>query len=100
MNDLILQSNSIIEDNTYELTFFNGDFNINYSDTQNVNLILQYDKGHLLQYPKLGVGIDSMINSSNLTSQMKSKIIEELKNDNITPKEIYIDEDGEININI
>lgn len=89
MDDLQLDSGNT-------LRIFNGDFIVDESTSQNIKLILQYEKGHNRQYPKIGVGLENMTNGI-LDTKLKNKIQAELKSDNIKIKEIYI-EDGNIKV--
>lgn len=90
MDDMILDSGN-------SMTIYNGDFVVDESIDQNIKLICEYDKGWLKQFPKLGIGMESMINGV-LDSRLKNKIQAELKLDGIKIKEIYTDVDGNVKI--
>lgn len=81
MNDFILDENN-------DLIFKNNDIWIGNSFNQNVNNIIYWSPGDCKQFPTLGVGINSMILSSNLSQELKNKIMNQLKSDNIDCKSI------------
>jgi hypothetical protein len=58
-----------------------GDFDIEYSDDQNVEDIIQSFPGDWRQYPQIGVGCGAYLNSSGQEQKLSSEVILHLKSD-------------------
>lgn len=58
----------------------NGDFVIESSDGQHIQMILQLEKGELKQYPEIGVGMLKYINS-NIDGRLRKEIKLQLEAD-------------------
>lgn len=66
----------------------NGDFVIGDSIKQEVNLLLEIEKGELKQHPTTGVGIRTFLLSEDKESEIWKEINNELINDGFTNIEI------------
>ena len=87
----------IILGDDLDLVFRNGDLIVGESTEQHQKLLLVVEKGHIKQFPFVGVGIGSYINDDNLGG-LYQEIEQQFSLDGakITKREIY--EDGEINL--
>ena len=94
MKDIILESN------TYIPEFQNGDFKVGDSDFQTEELLCILNKGNLLQFPRIGVGIKKYMESNANTAEISRAIRETFKQDNLNIETITYYKDGTININI
>jgi len=73
MKDLILDIN-------YDLDFYDGDFIIEDSNNQEIELICLNNYGHLRQYPTFGVGINKFLNGQ-WSQEVKNLISKALESD-------------------
>ena len=64
-----------------DLIIKNGDFLVGDSDVQHVNDIIEASPGYYKQFPILGVGIDSYMNSSGKEQQLNNAIRINLESD-------------------
>lgn len=82
-----------------DLDIQSGDFVINESDDQHVELILTAAKGSFLQSPNLGVDMPIFINKQNTSStDMRRAINVNLLADGYKVLNLAIGEDGNFNI--
>jgi hypothetical protein len=89
----------ILDENTYEPKFKNGDFLVDESDYQSQELLIVYNKGNLIEYPTLGVGIHKYLEGNSNVAEISRAIRETLKQDNWTIETIKYFEDGTIDLN-
>jgi len=89
MTDILLNI-----DDEYQLQFFDGDFVIDNSDSQNIRLNLVSAKGEWKQNPLIGANISKYLHMSQARSQYKKNITDALKIDNYKVKNISIEFDG------
>lgn len=82
----------------YDIQIVNGDILIDESRQQDIEIICKTEKGQFYQYPKLGVGIEKMINGSRTPLEVKSIIRDNLNQDNFNIKEIKVTNDYNIYI--
>lgn len=80
VKDIILLDN--------DLSFVNGDFDIQESDQQSIELIIDSWVGHWKQFPLCGVGIDNFVKSSGQQLALKRTI------------SVQLEADGMINVDI
>ncbi|CAM1355963.1 hypothetical protein [Tenacibaculum halocynthiae] len=75
-----------------DLAFENGDFSIENTDQQNIELILLTHKGSFKEYPILGVGITDYLKSPEIISRLRleNEINNQLEYDNFTIKEVDV----------
>jgi hypothetical protein len=73
------------------------DFEIE-SDYQDLSILLNIDTGHNKQFPELGVAIYKSINGNE--KELFSSIIDNAKRCAITIKDIYIDNNGLLQIEL
>ncbi|WP_028888351.1 hypothetical protein [Tenacibaculum ovolyticum] len=75
-----------------DLVFENGDFSIEDTDQQNIELILLTHKGSFKEYPILGVGITDYLKSPEIISRLRleNEINNQLEYDNFTIKEVDV----------
>jgi hypothetical protein len=71
-------------DANYDLLITNGDFVIGASDNQNIQDIIQSYVGWWKQYPLVGVGIQSFINSNGQDQALARSIQIQLQSDGFT----------------
>ena len=76
----------ILVDN--DLSISNGDFVIQDSDSQTIELIIDSAIGHWKQFPICGVGVDNFLKSSGQQGALKREI------------SVQLETDGMINIDI
>lgn len=89
--------NDILLDQTGDLSFLNGDFNIGYSNNQHQEHILMANKGEFREFPELGVGINRMLSDDDYVPFL----IEAKKNleyDGMKINNIKFEENGNLNI--
>jgi len=87
MNDYLL-------DDEYNLQIENGDFKVGESTSQEIQLILKFDKGQNPQFPLVGVGVDRRLKGAfNLTREIKEMRLN-LEADNIRVDDIVIEGDA------
>ena len=89
--------NDILLDNTGDLSFKNGDLEIDYSDNQHQEHILVAYKGEFKQYPELGAGITQMIDDDDnigLLIELKKN----LEYDGMKVNNIKFEDNGILNI--
>jgi len=79
----------------YELSIKNGDFEVSESDSQNINLILQIEKGQFRNSPLIGANITNLI-SGNLNYKLKDVISKEISKDGYISNMIYQDENKKV----
>ncbi len=64
-----------------DLKFKDGDFDIENSDQQGIEFIVRARPGHFLQWPTLGIGIDSQkmgtIDKQSLRADIKKHLIDD-----------------------
>lgn len=89
--DLVLDSNN-------DLTIQNGDWAVLQSDDQNIQAILQASKGQFYQYPLLGYGITTRLNSPVEKPKEKRAIRQEMRRDNYNVITLIIEDDFTITI--
>jgi len=89
MENKDIKLGDVIQNNSVDLKFRNGDFIITDSLAQDIGLILKYGTGHLRQFVDLGVHID-LFNNGTWTQELKNKIRQELKKDGIQVKAIKL----------
>jgi len=77
-------------DTDLELRFDDGDFKIEDSSNQEIQLLIKAQKGQFYQWPTTGFGIDSYRNASVNKDIIKSDLKQELQNDNFTVEEIVV----------
>ena len=77
-------------DNYFDLQVSNGDFKIDDVRQQDILLICKAQKGHFYQHPKLGVGLETLLNSNFIRNSINKEIRENLIQDNFKIKEINI----------
>ena len=74
-------------------------FTVYVVDEQNVDLLLQLDKGHIREEPLRGIGINKFINSPNSYPNLRNKVSQELQQDRYTLTLFYVDpETNDVNI--
>lgn len=78
----------ILLDSDYDLIVKNGDFYINDSDQQHIDLIIRCYKGAYKQFPLLGVGIDLYVAASGQSNNLKQSIITNLLSDSYKVSDI------------
>jgi len=76
----------ILFDTDGELQFENGDFLVGESDTQNVKLIVEANKGEFKQHPQLGFGAINYVKSNVSAIEFKRDLKIQLKMDGYRPK--------------
>lgn len=89
-------SDIILSEENYDLMFSNGDFKVEDSDTQHIQILLDLSKGNLIQSPDVGVNLTSFLNSNNSIQQLRRAISLQLEKDGYT--NIQVDLDTENNI--
>ena len=89
--DLFLDSNN-------DLTIKNGDFDILQSDDQNIQAIIQADKGQFYENTLLGYGITKKLNSPVRKAVEKRSIRQEMRADNYNVITLLIEDDFIITI--
>lgn len=89
-------SDIILTEENYDLSFSNGDFKVEDSDTQHIQILLDLSKGNLIQNPDVGVNLISFLNSNNSIQQLRRAISLQLEKDGYT--NIQVDLDTENNI--
>ncbi len=57
-----MASDILLEDNG-DFKVVNGDFAVDYSDDQHIDLIMRSNPGDIKDHPLLGIGIDKYLNS-------------------------------------
>ena len=67
-----------VQDNTGDLLVNNGDFVIDFSDTEHITDIISSAQGAWKEYPLCGVGIDNYLNSSGTQNILTQSIIQQL----------------------
>ncbi len=79
-------------DKNKDLEFENGDFTIENTDQQNIELILLSHKGSFKEYPILGVGITDYLKSPEIISRLRleNEISNQLEYDNFRIKEVDV----------
>lgn len=79
-------------DNNKDLTFKNGDFNVDDTDQQNIELILLSHKGSFKEFPILGVGITDYLKSPEIITRLRleNEISNQLEYDNFKIKEVDV----------
>ena len=85
----------ILLDNTGDLQFKNGDFDIGLSDEQHVILIVNTMPGSFKQFPLLGVGIIQYSASSGQSATLRRSINIQLNSDGYTNIDVALKENGE-----
>lgn len=80
----------IILNNNDDLTFLNGDLNIDFSDNQHIGHILKANKGNFYQFPEIGVGMIKYINSEFTKAGIKNDIKENLELDDMVVTDIKV----------
>lgn len=85
-----------------ELQIKNGDFLVGDSDQQNVEIIMNSNKGQFYQYPTLGVGIINQLSGpiNRISLQKNIRIELESDNYNVTKVDIIKDSNGRLGIEI
>ncbi len=75
-----------------DLAFTNGDFAVDNTDQQNIELILLSHKGSFKEYPILGVGITDYLKSPEIISRLRleNEISNQLEYDNFRIKEVDV----------
>lgn len=93
------QVKDIIIENGYDLKIVNGDFVVDESDQQHVQLIIITAVGEWKQFPLLGVGIEQFINAPASLQKLSKLIQLQLVSDNykiktlkvLGPTKIFVD---------
>jgi len=84
-------------DDNYDKIISNGDFLVDFSDSQNVELLLQIHQGHIRHNPLAGVGIIGSLNSP-LDFILKQRISKQLIADGYKVNLIYKDNNNKLKI--
>ena len=84
MKDLLLDSDTLL--------IRNNDFVIGDSDSQNINDVLQAEKGEFKRTPQLGVGATNFINSPTDIQNIKSVVQLNLELDGFTVQEVIVEQ--------
>tara|TARA_R110002033_G_scaffold60198_3_gene110294 strand:+ start:12338 stop:12643 length:306 start_codon:yes stop_codon:yes gene_type:complete len=71
-----------------ELSFADGDFNVEFSDPQHQEDIIAEEVGSYKQYPLLGVGVLKYLNSSGSELVLKRSILVQLETDGYYVNEV------------
>lgn len=85
----------ILLNEDYTFKVINGDFAVGDSDQQNVDLLLQLDKGQIRELPLNGIGIQKYINTTANFPNLKNKIQKELQSDGYSLNLFYYDRDND-----
>ena len=89
----------ILNDETGDLAFAEGDFSTGESDAQHVEHLLMASKGSLRQYPEMGVGLANFLKKqSTQSSDMRREIEVNLKADGYRVLNLGIDASGEFKV--
>jgi len=92
VKDIILDSN--------DLSISNGDFVINESDSQHIELIVDSYIGHWKQFPLCGVGVDLFIKSSGQQLALKRAIALQLEADGMIDVNVTSDSNELLDLTI
>jgi len=91
-----------IYDSNLDISIINGDLEINFSDADHIQDVIQFNQGELKQYPLCGVGIDNYNQAPNVI-QALNKIINtqfEADNANINYLAVSFDSNQKAIVNI
>ncbi len=79
-------------DESKDLAFKNGDFLIENTDQQNIELLLLSHKGSFKEHPILGVGITDYLKSPEIISRLRleNEISNQLEYDNFIIKDVDV----------
>ena len=91
-NDILLEQNG-------DMMIKNGDFVVDYSDDQHIDLILRSNPGEIKDYPLLGLGIANYLNSpisQRIKQVVKRDLRIQLQSDNA--KNIKIDFSNQLKV--
>ncbi len=91
MRDFILEN--------ADLVIRDGDFVIDESDLQNIELLIRLSQGNIKQYPLLGYGEERLLNGS-LDGAARRDIQLVLQSDNYLMTQFLLNADGSIDIKI
>lgn len=86
-------------DENNELIFENGDFKLDYSDSNHIQNIIDSFPGFWKQFPDCGVGIQSYLCSAGMQQALKNEISKQLSIDGYTVDGLKITEDYKITLN-
>lgn len=75
------EAQDILLTTDYDLAISDGDFVVDLSDLQHIELIIKTATGAWKQYPTLGVGVDKYSGSNGQTSLLRTDININLKAD-------------------
>lgn len=73
-----------------DLHIVNGDFDVQESDSQHIELIIDSWIGSWKQYPLCGIGIDNYVKSSGQSLALKRSISVQLEADGFTEIDVYV----------
>jgi hypothetical protein len=93
-----MKAKDILLDSDEDLAFKDGDFFVGNSDQQHVQHILKADKGHIRQFPLLGVGLLDYVNGAVEPEVIRQLITTNLRNDNYNVKQVLVTNDYRISI--
>ena len=89
-------SKDFILDNNNDLSIANGDLVIGQSDDQNIQAILQAEKGQFYQFPLLGYGVTRRLYGPFNINEERRDIRQELARDNYRVTRLEINDGPEI----
>ena len=94
----MISKDMVFNIDTDDLEISNGDWLIAQSDDQNIQAILQAEKGQFYQFPLLGYGVTKRLYSPFKKNEERKAIREELRRDNYNVVTLIIT--GELDITV
>lgn len=85
-------SDILLDENTQELLFDNGDFKIGLSDQQHIDHLMRANPGQYYQFPKIGIGIDKFKLASVNRQEIQQAIRLGLEADNYNVIDLSVTE--------
>lgn len=95
----IMRRDIMLDPETGDLVFANGDIAVGNSDEQNAQLIVNAEKGEYKEHPQLGVGLRKYLKSTGREREMRREIAVQLELDGYDNANIETD-NGTIKIEI
>jgi hypothetical protein len=89
-------SKDLVFDSNDDLSIVDGDWEIGQSDDQNIQAILQAEKGQFYQYPLLGYGVSGRLYGPFRKNDERKAIREALQRDNYNVVSLIINDGPEI----
>ena len=87
-----------LSDENHEILIENGDFAIGDNEAQDIQRIVQAQRGEFRQFPALGVGMKNWLNGPLDKRKLKKDVALHLQSDGFQGVKVTIGDDYQINI--